>query len=249
MQFVPGHVPFQAHLDDELVPITDSQSHRIYSKMIRVIGGWIHRINFQLEWRLCQSAVDLTRPNWPSIRAVGIPGRCITQLVIFDKMSAGHWQCSPQSSSGWSHVPRKMATTLTKYGIQWLKLCCLHLGTLTSLALAWNGIVQMDSSDIDTLCWLPGSEIIWTKSWWHLSYMPHSTCAQFIKACQLGIELFDHSNTQETSIFSQSCWRTLTSMLCTLSPSTQPTTSSSNTLSAKSITVGGRIHCIHCFWV
>jgi hypothetical protein len=97
-----------------------------------------------------------------------------------------------------------------------LELCCLNLGILTLLATAWNGIVQMDSNDNVTLYWLPGSGIIQNNSWLLKSHMAYARCVKFMKVRQWGIDLFNHSMTQETSIFTWTCWWTIILLLCTL---------------------------------
>jgi len=145
-----------------------------------------------------------------------MPGCRISQLVIFEKISAAHLQSQPGFLSVWSHVPWKVPKTLTKHGIQQLELCCLNLRILTSLALAWNGIVQMDSSDNVTLCWLPGSVIVRNTWWLLMSHLAHARCVKFPMVAWWGIQRFDHSITQETSIFTPSCWRTILLMLFTL---------------------------------
>jgi hypothetical protein len=61
-----------------------------------------------------------------------------------------------------------------KDGIPHSELCCFYLGILTSLAMACNGIVLMDSSDNVTPFWLLGLEIMWNKSWLLKSHMAHA---------------------------------------------------------------------------
>jgi len=180
------------------------------------IGGGIDKINFLPERQLCQSFVHPTTLTWPIFQAISMPGHCILKLVTFEKISAIHWKSAPGFLPGWSHVPRKVPKTLTWHAILRLELCCLNWGILTSLALAWNGIVQMDSSDNVTLFWMPGSGIIWSKSWLLKSDIAHAWCVKFLKVRWWGIPLFKHSITQETSIFTWSCWRTIILMLCTL---------------------------------
>jgi len=179
-------------------------------------GGGIHRINFLPERQLCQSYVHLMRLTWQIVLAIGTPGACISRFIIFQKISGRHLQTTPGFLSRGFHVPGKVPKRLTKHCITWLELCGLNFGILTSPALAWNGIVQMESSDNVTLCWLPGSGIIWNKSWLLKSHMAHAQCVKFLKVRRWGIQPFDHSLTQETSIFTRSCWRTRLLMLCTL---------------------------------
>jgi len=212
------------------------------------IGGGIHKINLLLEQWLCLSFVHPTRLTWSIFRAISMPGRCISPLVIFEKISAVHLTRTPGFLSGWSHVPWRVPKTLTRHGIPQLELCCLNWGILTSLALAWNGIVQMDSSENVTLFWLPGSRIIRNKWWLLKSHMAHARCVKFLKVRRWGISLFDHSITQETSIFTWSCSSTIILMLCTLWLSTQSATSSGNTLSAMSIGFGSLMNWISCSW-
>ena len=59
----------------------------------------------------------------------------------------------------------------------------------------------MDSRDNVTLGWLPGSGIVLNKSWLHKSHMAHARCVKFLKVRQGNIQLYNHSITEETSIF------------------------------------------------
>jgi len=165
------------------------------ARWTRANGGGIHKIYFLPERRLYQSFVHPTRLTLPILRAINMPGRCISQLVIFGKISAIHQKSAPRFLSGWSHVRRKVPKTFTRHGILRLELCCLNWGILTSLAPAWNGIVPTDSSDNVTFFWLPGSGIIWNKSWLIKSQMSHARCVKFLKVCRSGIQLFDPSIT------------------------------------------------------
>jgi len=186
------------------------------ARWTRAIGCGIHRTDILPEQRVCQSYVHLTKLIWAMFRAISMPGRCISQMVIFKKISSGHLYSAPGSSSEWSHVTWKMPKTLTQHGIPQLELCRFNLGILTSLALAWNGIVQMDSSNNITVCWLPGSGIIRNKLWFLKSDMAHARSVKFLKVRWWGIQLFNHSIAQQTSIFTWSCWRTIIFMLCKL---------------------------------
>jgi hypothetical protein len=105
---------------------------------------------------------------------------------------------------------------LKLHDITWFELLCLNLGILTSLALALNGIVQMDSSNNVTLCWLPGSGIIWNKSWLLPSQVADAQCVKLLKVSQWGIHIFNHPITQETIRFIWSCLRTMILTLGTL---------------------------------
>jgi hypothetical protein len=178
-----------------------------------------------------------------------MPGHLITQIVIFEKMSAAHLQCAPGSLFGWSRVPRTIPRTLKNHGIPKLERCCFDLGIFNSLALAWNGIVQMDSSDNVTLCWLPGLGIILNMSWLLKSHMAHARFVKFLNVHRWSIHLAYHTMTQETSIFSQSCWQTIILMLFSLLVSTQSATSSGHTLCAMSIAFGSLMNCISCCWI
>jgi len=178
-----------------------------------------------------------------------MPDRCISQSVVFEDISASHLTSAPRFLSGWSPVAWKVSKTWMKHGIPRLQLYCLNFGILSSLALASNGIVLMNSMDNVTLWWLPGLGIIRNKSWLLKSHMADAQCVNFLKVRQWGIQLFNHSKTQETNIFTRSCRRTIILMLCTLSVSTQSATSSGNTLSAMSISFGSLINCISCSWV
>jgi len=151
----------------------------VWSKVSRIwpIGGGIRRINLLPEWQLSHSYVHPPRLTWPNLRAITMLGQCISWLIILKTKSPAGLESTPGSSSSWSHVPRQVPKTLTRHDITRLELCCLNFGILTSLALAWNGIVQMDSSDNDTLGWLPASGIILHKAWLPKSHMAHARCA------------------------------------------------------------------------
>jgi len=107
----------------------------------------------------------------------------------------------------------------------------------------------MDSSDNVTHCWLPGLGIIRIESWLLKSHIAHTWCLKFITVHRWGIQLFEHSITKQTSIFSQSCGRRMIWMLCTLSVSIQCANSSGNMVSAMAIGFGILMNCISCSWV
>jgi len=109
--------------------------------------------------------------------------------VIFEEISTGHLKSAPGFLSDWSCVARKVPKTLTKHGIMWLELCCFTMGTLTFLSLAWNGILQMHSSDNVTLCRLPVSGIIQNKSWLLKSHMAHTWWVKFLNTLDWAFNL------------------------------------------------------------
>ena len=104
----------------------------------------------------------------------------------------------------------------------------------------------MDSSDNVAICWLHGLGIFRNKSWLLKSHMADAQCVNCLKVCRCGIQLFNHSITQETSLITHSCWRTIMLMLCTLQVSAQPSTSFDYSLSAMSIGFGIPMNCISC---
>jgi len=131
----------------------------------------------------------------------------------------------------------------------WLNLCCPHSGILTYLVPAWNGIVQMDSRDNVTLCWLSALVIIHNK-WWLLKFhMAHAQYVKFLWVHSWGIQLFANSITQEISMFTWSFWMRLILMLCTLLKSNQSATTSGNTLSGMAIGFGSLMNSISRSWV
>jgi len=95
------------------------------------IGGGIHKISFLLGWWLCQWFVHLTRLTGPIFCAISIPGRCTSQLVIFEMIYTGHVISAPGSSLDWFHVAQKAPTILTRQGILLLELPSLQSGILT----------------------------------------------------------------------------------------------------------------------
>ena len=199
------------------------------------IGGEVRKISFLLELRLCQSFVQLTTPTWTIFRATSVTGCSISRLAIFKMISAAHLTRVPGFMSGWCPVPRRVPNILTRHGILWLEQCCLHFGILTSLALAWNGILLMDSRVNVILSWLHGSGIIQNKSWLLRFHMAHARCVKFLKVHRWGIPLFDNLKSQEICKFTRSFWTKLILMFCTLLLFIQSATSSGNTQSAMSI--------------
>jgi len=147
----------------------------------QVIGGGIPKISFLPEWRLCQSFGHLTRPTWHMFGAIGMPGHCISRLVIFDKICTGHLNRAPGFSLGWSPVPWEVPKILMMHGFLRMELCRLHSGNLTQLAPAPNRIVPMYSADYVMLFWQPGLGIIQNKSWLLRSHMAHARCVKFQK--------------------------------------------------------------------
>jgi len=178
-----------------------------------------------------------------------MPGRSIIRSVIFGMISAVHPHSMPGFLLSWSTDLRKVRKSLMKPGIPRLEQCCPHFGILTSVALAWIGIVLMDSRDNVILFWLPGSEIIRNKSWLLTSHMAHARCVKFLQVPQSGIQLFDHLITHEIRMFKWSFCTRLILMFFTLLVFIQSAASSGNTLSAMSITFGSLITCICCSWV
>jgi len=74
----------------------------------------------------------------------------------------------------------------------------------------------MASSNIVTLCWLPGSRIF-QNNWMLLkSHMTLAQWMKFLNMCRWYILCFSYWIAQEICIFSWSFWRILILMLCTL---------------------------------
>jgi len=180
----------------------------------QLVVGYSGSTSFQSDD--CASHVHLTGLSWSIFWVTSIFAPCISRLVTFKKICAAQLNSADAFVSGWAHVPRKVPKTLTKHGIPPLELCCLNLGILTSLALAWNGLVQMNSSNNVTLLWLPGLGIIWSKLCLLQSHFAEVRIVNFLKVGWWSIQLFDYSITQETTRFTWSFWRTLILMLFTL---------------------------------
>jgi len=178
-----------------------------------------------------------------------MPGRFLSPSVIFEKISAVDPKSAHGFWLGWSPALRNVPTILTRHGIPRLEQCCPHSGILTSLALDWNGTVLMDSRDNVILFWLPGSGIIWNKSWLLKSHTADAWRVRFLLVCWWGIQLFNYWITHEISMFTWSFWTKLISMFCTLLVFIQSAINSGNTRSAMSITFGSLMNCISCFWV
>jgi len=184
-----------------------------------VIGGAIHRIYFLPERQWCQSYVHPTRLVWLHFRVICMPGCWISQLVIFEKIADTHQNSPPGFRSGWSHDPQRVPRTLIMCGISRLELCCLNLDILTSLTLDLDGIVQMNSGNNVTLYWLPGSGIIRKKSCLLKYHLAHSHCVKLRTVWRWGSQLFDHSISQQPSLFTRASWKAIILMLCILSVS------------------------------
>jgi len=153
------------------------------------------------------------------------------------------------SSSAGPLCTQKLPKTLTSYGIPPLELCYPHLHILTLLVPSWNGILLMDSRDNVILFWLPGSGIVQNKLCLLKSDIARAWYVKFLMVHWWGIQLFDHSITQETSKCCQSFWTHLIAMFCTLLVFIKYNTSSGNTLSAMSISFCSLVNCIDCSWV
>lgn len=158
-------------------------------------------MNFLPRQQLYHSRIHPTRPAWPMIQAISIFGHCISPVVLFEKLYAGHRKSVPQCLSGWSSLPQMVPNTLKMYGIPQLELCSHHSGILTQLVPAWYGTLQMDPRDNVTLCQLPGSGIMQNKSWLPKYHIAHSRCVKFKKMPGWGIQPFEHSIAPEISLF------------------------------------------------
>jgi len=169
-----------------------------------VIGGGIHKICILLGQQLCQLFIQLTRFTWSIYQAISMPGRCILQVVLFKKISIVHLKFMPVWFFGSSHVTQKVRNIQRRHGILPLELCGPHSGTLTLLVPAWSRIVLMDSIDHAILFWQPGLGILQNKSWLLKAHMAHTRCVKFLTVRRWAIPLFDHSITQEISIFTHS---------------------------------------------
>jgi hypothetical protein len=146
------------------------------AKWILETGDGIYKISFLQKRRLYKSYVHPTRLTWLIFQAISMPGRCISQLVIFKKIPAGHVNSARGFSLGGFHASQKVRKIHMRHAIPRLEQCYPYSGLLTSLVLAWNGIVQMDSRDNVILYWRPGSGIIRNKSWLLKSHMGHTRC-------------------------------------------------------------------------
>jgi len=94
----------------------------------QVISGGIRKISFLLQRPLRQLFVDPTRLIKPSFWAIGMSGRCISQLAKSKKTTTRHLKSEPGFSLGWSPVPRKEPTRLMRQVIPRLQLWCPNSG-------------------------------------------------------------------------------------------------------------------------
>jgi len=192
------------------------QAAEYTARWTQAIGGGICKISLLLERRLCQSFVHPTRPTWPIFQATSIPEHSISRSMIFEKISAPHLNSVPGFLFGWSPVSRQVLKIMTRYSIPWLEKWCPHSRILTSLALAWNWIVMIDSRDNVILLWLPWSGIIPNLLLLLKSHMAYAWCVKFLKVRRWGIQLFDYLITQEISMFTWRFWTKLILIFCTL---------------------------------
>jgi len=174
----------------------------------RAIGGRIYSTNFFPEWRLYRSSLYSTCLTWQILLMISMHGCWISQLVLFAIIYAANLKSMPGFWLGWFHVPQMVPKTWTKHGITQLEMCRLKLGIFTSLVLASNEIVMMDSGHIVTLCWVPGLGIIQNR--WQLlkSRRAYSRRVKFLPVRRWGIEPVVYSIGQDTTMFTWSCWRT-----------------------------------------
>jgi len=215
----------------------------------RAIGGGICKISFLPERQLSQWFVHHWRRSWPNYRVTNMPDRCTSEVVVFEKISATQLERAAGLLLGWSPVLEKVTKIQTSHGIPQLEQHCPHLGIITDVALAWNGIVLTDSRDNITLFWPPWSGIVQNKSCLLKSYMAPALCVTFLKMPEWGIRLFDRMLKQEIGMFTRSLLTKLILMFWTLLLFILSATSSGNTLSALSIAFGSPMNCISCSWV
>jgi len=79
------------------------------ARWTQTIGGGIHRINFLLERRLCQSYLHQGRLAWPIFGVTRMPGHFHSLLVIFETISGAHLKDAPGFMLGWSHLARQVS--------------------------------------------------------------------------------------------------------------------------------------------
>jgi len=165
IQFLLANLECQVDLDFEPVCLADLESREIYSEMNT--GDWWWDTQDQLSAGatilpvICASYKTHLTNFW----VTSMPGHCISWSVIFEMISTSHLKSECGFLLGWYPVPWNVPKRLTRHGISWFEQCCPHSGILTSLALAWNGIVLIDSRDNVICFWLAVLGIIQNKSW------------------------------------------------------------------------------------
>jgi len=107
-------------------------------------------------------------------------------------------------------------------------------------------MLQMDSTDNVTLCWLPGSGIIQDKRWLLKSHMALTKYVNYVHLHGKGIQLFEQSMSHEFNRCSQPSLGTWMLMLWSLLVLAQFATIFGNMLSALSIGIVSLINCISC---
>jgi len=216
IQFLLAHLPFQAHLNSNPVRLTDSEGRRIYSKMNTGDWWWGTQDQFPAGATIVPVICASDKTNLTNFSCIQHAWPLYLTIGNIRK-DMGH---KPKKRAwiliGLIPCPPKGAKNIDK---AWHSAVGTVLSQLRHLVIAGPGlkwVVQMDSSDNITRCWLPGLGIIWNKAWWLKSHQAHVRCEKFLKGCRCDIQLFDHSITEGTGIFTQSCWRTTILMLCTL---------------------------------
>jgi len=106
----------------------------------QAIGGERCKISFLPVRQLCQLFGHLGRLMWPMVRPISMSGRCISQLGIFEMISAIHRNSMPVVLLGWSPVPQMLPKILTRYGILWLEPCSPPIPNydIAGPGLKWN---------------------------------------------------------------------------------------------------------------
>jgi len=130
------------------------QAAKYSARWSLAFGGGICSVSFLHEGRLCWAFVHPTRLTGRIFQAISIPGRCISELVMFRTISATSPYSVPGYSSSLSPAPQRVPQILTSDAIPQLEQCCTLPGILTALVPAWNGMALMDSRDNVIIFWL-----------------------------------------------------------------------------------------------
>jgi len=117
IQFLLAHLPFQPHLNFELVRLADSEGRRIYGKMNS--GDWWWDTQDHLLARATIVPVICALVKTHLTNFLGDRHAWPLYLTIGNSQKDMHrtTKSLPGFSSDWSHVPRKVPRTLPKHGI------------------------------------------------------------------------------------------------------------------------------------
>jgi len=211
-----------------------------------VIGVGTFRIHFWLAWNLCHLFIHLTTFAYLIIRVISMSSYFMSQLLLFDKISARYLHRNARFSSYRTQTTWILPCTLPRLSMMWFILSCPYSGIKTYHILPWDGIILRNFRDIDNLVPLPGLRIMQNKSRMLTSHIMNLWYLKLRMVCLWHVQQFHQSITQvictSTSVF----WSKWIRMYCTPIVLIQSATSAGHSLSALSIGFRSLLDCTDC---